>query len=107
MKSTSILVATLVISAFLAPGQQPASDWPCWRGPKADGVADRRDRRVGPSGQNRDPEGAGQGRATPGRDFRPLAADVNSEAAEDTAEVGGKSHDTSRQGADRAAPRLR
>src|SRR5437870_12873490 len=42
MKPTSILVVTLVLSASLASAQQPATDWPRWRGPNANGVADGR-----------------------------------------------------------------
>src|SRR2546422_8271663 len=42
MKPNSIILATLVFSASLASAQQPATDWPCWRGPKADGVAEGR-----------------------------------------------------------------
>jgi hypothetical protein len=36
------MVVTLVFSASFASAQQPATDWPCWRGPKADGVAEGR-----------------------------------------------------------------
>lgn len=43
MKPHSIILVTLSLSAALASAQQqPSTDWPCWRGPKADGVADGR-----------------------------------------------------------------
>src|SRR4029077_5745534 len=42
MKRKSIALVALIWSVALAPGQEPTTDWPCWRGPKADGVADGR-----------------------------------------------------------------
>src|SRR5262249_51976709 len=42
MKLTSIILVTLVIPASSLSAQPPAADWPCWRGPKANGVADGR-----------------------------------------------------------------
>ena len=42
MKRNAILLVTLVCSTTFASGQQPATDWPRWRGPRADGVADGR-----------------------------------------------------------------
>jgi outer membrane protein assembly factor BamB len=35
-----ILAVALFWPAPSTSGQQPATDWPCWRGPKADGVAE-------------------------------------------------------------------
>src|SRR6516162_570609 len=40
MKRNSVILTTL-LSAALASAEEP-TDWPCWRGPKADGVADGR-----------------------------------------------------------------
>src|SRR5262245_4055474 len=42
MKRNSIIVIALALCANAASAQQPSTDWPCWRGPKADGVADGR-----------------------------------------------------------------
>jgi outer membrane protein assembly factor BamB len=43
MKLVWLTCVLLVLSASLATAQQPPGDWPCWRGPRADGVADGRD----------------------------------------------------------------
>src|SRR5262245_5737965 len=42
MKRNALALIALEASLALASTQEPAFDWPCWRGPKADGVADGR-----------------------------------------------------------------
>jgi outer membrane protein assembly factor BamB len=42
MKLNAIVLMALLVPATFASAQQPATDWPCWRGSKADGVADDR-----------------------------------------------------------------
>src|SRR5216683_2621222 len=42
MKRNSIISVTLILSAALASAQEPSTNWPSWRGPRADGVADGR-----------------------------------------------------------------
>src|SRR6266516_4495193 len=42
MNRSSIILVTLVLSAALASAQEPTTDWPRWRGPHGDGVADGR-----------------------------------------------------------------
>src|SRR5438105_1669893 len=42
MKQNSIILVTLILSAALASAQEPSTNWPCWRGPNGDGVADGR-----------------------------------------------------------------
>ena len=42
MERNSISLIALTLSVAISSAQEPTTDWPCWRGPKADGVADGR-----------------------------------------------------------------
>lgn len=39
MKRNAIGLVPIILWAGLAAAQQPVTDWPCWRGPRGDGVA--------------------------------------------------------------------
>jgi outer membrane protein assembly factor BamB len=42
MKQKSLILMILIWSVAVAAAAQPTTDWPCWRGPNASGVADGR-----------------------------------------------------------------
>lgn len=42
MGRLAIVLSTVLVMASSAMAKEPLTDWPCWRGPKADGVADGR-----------------------------------------------------------------